>query len=397
MILRRYPMLRGLLLLSLLSTSARALTLPFIPIILATRFPIGPVAVGAAMGASLGVGACATLLGGVWMDRANQADVVLVSSTLLAGSLGVLPWSSHLGLTIVFLAVADGAGAVTELAVKAMLVRAVRPEDRMRAFSANYTVMNIGYAVGPAAGALVVGRGERTLFLLAAGVGSLALVPTIGALSRRHRWAPLVAARTTRWTQTMKVVLDDRKLLWFGLAGFSCAMVYARFSAFLAQYMAVVTDPDTAYRMVAFVIAVNSILVIALQYPIGKGIRSRNLLRLQAKAVLFFIVGLTGFAIDHGYVAWGLAIAVFSVGEMIAVPTSYAFIDDIAPDHLKGLYYGVEHLSGMGGALTPLLCGLLLSNAPTWMMFVVLGALGLVSLLLYVAGDRAASGRKRPV
>jgi predicted MFS family arabinose efflux permease len=86
--------------------------------------------------------------------------------------------------------------------------------------------------------------------------------------------------------------------------------------------------------------------------------------------------------------------AVFTVGEIIVFPAEYMFIDRIAPDHLRGMYYGAQNLSNLGAALGPVLCGLVLASWPALAMFYMLGAFIVGGGVFYYIG---ASLKPRPL
>jgi len=79
--------------------------------------------------------------------------------------------------------------------------------------------------------------------------------------------------------------------------------------------------------------------------------------------------------------------AVFTVGEIIVFPAEYMFIDRIAPDHLRGMYYGAQNLSNLGAALGPVLCGLVLANLPAHTMFYMLGMFIVAGGVFYFIGS----------
>ncbi len=87
---------------------------------------------------------------------------------------------------------------------------------------------------------------------------------------------------------------------------------------------------------------------------------------------------------------WVLAVALFSLGEIIIIPVEYMFVDFIAPPHLKGSYYGMQNLSSLGGAANPLLTGLLLTYTPPVTIFGVMMLATLLSLGLFYRGYRLA-------
>ena len=106
---------------------------------------------------------------------------------------------------------------------------------------------------------------------------------------------------------------------------------------------------------------------------------------------LFFIIGLFGFmAAQQSIPIWMLAMAIFSLGEIIVIPVEYLFIDFIAPANLKGSYYGVQNLGQLGGAANPVLCGFLLAYAVPEMMFYMLIVAAILGLVFFYRGYQLA-------
>jgi MFS family permease len=83
---------------------------------------------------------------------------------------------------------------------------------------------------------------------------------------------------------------------------------------------------------------------------------------------------------------WSLAVAIFTLGEIIVFPAEYMFIDRIAPTHLRGMYYGAQNLSNLGGALGPVLCGFALATQSAHFMFYMLAAFIVAGGCFYLLG-----------
>jgi MFS family permease len=173
-------------------------------------------------------------------------------------------------------------------------------------------------------------------------------------------------------------------------------VVFGQFSGYLSQYLITVSNAEFAYQVIGAVMIVNACIVIALQYLLSRGMRQENMLRWLALGTLFFILGLIGFWLaGQSLWLWILAMAIFTLGEIIVIPVEYMFIDFIAPQHLKGSYYGVQNLSALGGAINPVLCGFILSYAAPQMMFLMLIAAALLSLLFFFLGHRLAQRQQQ--
>lgn len=141
-------------------------------------------------------------------------------------------------------------------------------------------------------------------------------------------------------------------------------------------------------------VAVNALVVIALQYPLGRRIDENRLETWLLAGLALFLAGVIGFALSTSVLHWVLAMAVFTLGEIIVFPAEYMFIDRIAPPQLRGMYYGAQNLSNLGGALGPVLCGWVLASLPAHWMFVMLGAFVVAGGVFYRLGAALPAARQ---
>ncbi len=393
--MKGFPSLINMLLASsLVLTIGRGVTLPFITIYLTEHFHLLPKSVGVILGVSLTLGILASLYGGYLVDKFSKNRLILLSIVLFALSFFAIPWIPRPGGVIVVLAILHTCYSVLSITIKACFADGLPVEQRIKAFSINYTLVNVGWAIGSALGVLVAGLSPLLPFYLS---GGLALA-TVAALSlrlrgREQRATPAAAAPAAlpNFRQTLTILRSDWRLIYFTLGSTLGAVVFGQFTGYLSQYLITVSSAEFAYKIIGLVMIVNASIVIALQYLLSRSMRQENMLRWLVLGTLFFIVGLLGFmAAGQAVWLWLAAMAVFTLGEIIVIPVEYMFIDFIAPPHLKGSYYGVQNLSALGGAINPVLCGVLLSYAAPPLMFVMLVGAALLSLLFFFLGHRLA-------
>jgi predicted MFS family arabinose efflux permease len=118
------------------------------------------------------------------------------------------------------------------------------------------------------------------------------------------------------------------------------------------------------------IIGVNALMVVFFQYAVTR-ISSRHApLHAITAGAVFQAVGLGLFAISRGFAAFLGGMVVFTVGELLLVPTATALVANIAPPHMRARYMGVFSLSfRVGSGIGPVVGGLLNDNiAPvaTW-------------------------------
>ncbi|CFR05213.1 putative multidrug resistance protein [Yersinia frederiksenii] len=383
----------NLLIASLVLTIGRAVTLPFITIYLAEHFQLAPDKVGLVLGASLTLGIFTSLYGGYLVDKFNRKQLILLAVGLFSVTFFTLPWIEHPAWIILILALLHSAYSVYSIAIKACFADWLPVNERIRAFSANYTLVNVGWAIGPALGVLVVGIGPQAPFIIS---GLLALSVVIVLKFRIDSTDMSVAERTPAepvpdFRQTFRILRHDKRLIYFTLGSMLSAIVFGQFSGYLSQYLITVSDAKFAYQVIGAVMTVNATIVITLQYLLSRRMNQQNLMRWLVLGTLFFIIGLFGFmAAQDSIPLWMLAMAIFSLGEIIVIPVEYMFIDFIAPANLKGSYYGVQNLGQLGGAANPVLCGFLLAYAAPQMMFYMLIIAALLGLIFFYRGYQLA-------
>jgi MFS family permease len=383
------PPVRLLLLASFVVTASRALTLPFLAVYLIKTFTLKPVEVGAMLTASLALATLAGVYGGYLVDRSDKLRLLVVSVLVAALTAAALPLLHNASMTVLVLTISSAATSLIDIAIKSSFAQLLNEDERLKAFSARYLINNVAYAVGPMAGtALLAAMGESWLFYSAGVLCLLTLAPLLPLYLAGIKLPAVGAQAGMDFAGTLQVLRSDRRLLVFTAAGILCALVYGRFSAYLSQYLTVVIDADTAYRMMGYLITTNALVVMGLQYLLGTRIQRSTILLWQAIASLLFICALLGFMVSTALSVWMIAMVLFTLGEIVAVPASYLFVDYIAPDHMKGSYYAAENLAGLGSAASPLVCGLLLETGAPLSMFWMLIACTAVSLLLYAAGQR---------
>jgi MFS family permease len=164
----------------------------------------------------------------------------------------------------------------------------------------------------------------------------------------------------------------------------------------MSQYLVLVEDRSEAYQLVAYISAANAAVVITSQYLLGSQLRPDTLLKWLTAGTGAFVLGLVAMSISTNAVVLVIAVVIFSLGEVIVVPAEFTFIDSIAPENMRGSYFGAQNLIHLGIALGPILCGLLLEHFAPAVMFYVLIALVVVGWWFYVLGCRAVVAATEP-
>ncbi|HGY3719442.1 efflux MFS transporter YdeE [Citrobacter sp. Res13-Sevr-PEB04-36] len=371
---------------SLLLTIGRGATLPFMTIYLNRQYGLSVDLIGYAMTVALTIGVIFSLGFGILADKFDKKRYMLLAITGFASGFIAIPLVHNVIVVVLLFALINCAYSVFATVLKAWFADNLSATNKTKIFSLNYTVLNIGWTVGPPLGTLLVMQSINLPFWLAALCSAFPLV-FIQTWVKRSA-TPSEGLNASVWSPS--ILLRDKALCWFTLSAFLASFVGGAFASCISQYVMVVADGDFAEKVVAVVLPVNAAMVVTLQYAIGRRLSSTNIRPLMAGGTLFFVLGLVGFIFSgNSLLMWGISAAFFTVGEIIYAPGEYMLIDNIAPAGMKASYFSAQSLGWLGAAFNPLVSGIILTTLPSWSLFVVLMIAIILAWALMLKGMRA--------
>ncbi|ABV12689.1 efflux MFS transporter YdeE [Citrobacter sp. CK184] len=371
---------------SLLLTIGRGATLPFMTIYLNRQYDLSVDLIGYAMTVALTIGVIFSLGFGILADKFDKKRYMLLAiSAFLLGFIAI-PLVHSVTLVVLLFALINCAYSVFATVLKAWFADNLSATTRSKIFSLNYTVLNIGWTVGPPLGTLLVMQSINLPFWLAAICSAFPLVFIQTWVKRAE--TPVEGTTASVWSPS--VLLRDKALLWFTLSAFLASFVSGAFASCISQYVMVVANGNFAEKVVAVVLPVNAAIVVSLQYAVGRRLTTANIRPSMAAGTICFVAGLVGFMISgNSLLLWGLSAAVFTIGEVIYAPGEYMLIDNIAPAGMKASYFSAQSLGWLGAAVNPLVSGVILTTLPAWSLFAVLIVAIILAWALMLKGMRA--------
>ncbi|MEU7166177.1 MFS transporter [Streptomyces morookaense] len=125
--------------------------------------------------------------------------------------------------------------------------------------------------------------------------------------------------------------------------------------------------------------AVNGAVIVVIQPLVARLAEPCDDARLLAAGALLLGAGMASTAFDHSAAAFAASVAVWTLGEAIAMPTSNAVVSRLAPPGLQGRYQGLFAMAwALAAVAAPLAGGWTFSRfggAPVRAGCLVLGAL----------------------
>ncbi|WP_407287546.1 MDR family MFS transporter [Streptomyces sp. BP-8] len=339
------------------------------------------------VGALYGLGGVVSSIGaGVLTDRLGRRPTMLIAQLSTAASVALLGFMEDPVAIAAVAAVVGMATNASRPAVQAMMADIVAPEDRVRAFSLNYWAINLGFAISSTAAGLIAEHGYLALFLGESGLVLACAVVVFVKLpeSRPATTAPAdpqdTATSSPAPVSMLTVLRDGRFMTVVGL-NLLLAMLFQQ-----AYVSMPVSMGQNGFSSADFgtVIAVNGVLIVLLQIPVTRFIEHRSPAMLLIGSALLTGYGFGLTALAGSVAMYALAVAVWTLGEIINSPTQMGLVVRLSPLHGRGRYQGMYALSWSIASLTaPLLGGTVIDHYGADVLWAGCAAVGTVAALGY--------------
>jgi MFS family permease len=336
--------------------------------------------------ALLGAGAvlAGPLAGGI-ADRFGRRPVLIGSLS------GAALAAAYLGCVKEPLYLAPGAflfglcAMMTFPAINAIVSDLVPAAEVQRAYGLLYWAQNAGIAVSSLAGALFAEKHWTLLFWIDAGT-TLLFALLVFRRVPESRPEPKPHEEQRGWMY----LLRDRRLTGLLLAHLLFVMVWWQFQ--FAIPIAIQRQGLGAGTFGA-ILGTNCTLLFTLQPWISKKLAHRDKGQLLAAGSLLAGLGYGAHALCHTTLQYVLAALVWTMGEMLVLPTASAVIAEFAPEDLRGRYQGsLAFAFSVGMTLSPLVSGFVIEHFGLTVLWSGSLVLGVATAVLHL---RLAQSRAR--
>ncbi|MBI2845585.1 MAG: MFS transporter [Chloroflexi bacterium] len=390
---REYPFQFWVLFLGrFISAAGGSLVWPFMTIYLRQKFDIPLSTVGTLFAIWALVGLGSTAFAGPFVDRVGRRWALVGTMAMSAPIMLGLGLANSLEIIFLLFLVSAVFDPFSGTASNAMIADLVESERRSRAYALLRMIANLGVAIGPAIGGFLATRSYLLSFLGAAAADAVVFV--IALLFIRET-KPLVVAHPGE-TKGEGIgygpVLRDYQFLALCGAYSLVTIAYAQMMLFLPVYMKEsFTIPESQWGLI---MATNAAMVVFFQFSITRIMdRYRRPIAL-AWGGFFTAMGVGSVALGNSFPLFLLSMVILTIGEMIIIPTSQAYVADLAPVTMRGRYMGVFGLTwGVGFGLGPVLGGSLsdsFGQVTIWYFGLTMGLASALAFLVMAAKVRPA-------
>jgi MFS family permease len=329
----------------------------------------------------------ASIVGGQLADRVGRKATMVMS--LFGGAIAmlVLGFTRDLTSITIMVGVVGFVGELYRPAVSAFIADVIPDEHRVQAYGLLHWVINIGFAFAAIVGGVVADYDFTILFIAdAATMGAYGVIVLLAVPETRPARSPQqMTARPSRsW------ITDGPFVVFVGIS-FVLTLIPIQTGAPLAAHMTWQGLSPAAYGLV---MGVNGLLIIAIQPLLTAWTSKLDSQHVIFAAALFYGAGMSLHGASGYIPVHALAVAIWTVGEIIESPTRSAIVAAMAPADARGRYQGAM-VASWGGAffVGPLLGTAIWEHSPGALW---LGCLG-VGLLVAIATAVTAPARRREI
>jgi len=368
----------------LISTVGSSMIWPFLTIYVSERLDLPLSSITWLMTVNAVAGLVFSFISGSVIDRAGRKWVMVISLVVSGLVYFFMSRAETLAQFALLQAVAGAFNPLYRVAADAMMADLIPAEHRVDAYSLMRLSNNVGVAIGPALGGFIASTSYALAFYFAMSglifFGLLVAGFARETLPQNALFAQPGENRRVGYGQALR----DRPFMLF-IANFTLTQVastilWVLFSVYLKNNFGIL---ENAYGWLP---TTNAVLVLLFQMWVTG--RVKRFAPLKSLSVGTFIYGLAlgSIALGQSYLAFWASMVLFTVGEMILMPTSTTYTANLAPADERGRYMSIYSLTwGVASGVGPLLGGIAtdaLGPRSPWVGGMIIGLLSAGAFLL---------------
>lgn len=378
----------------LINSTGGSMVWPFLTIYARERLDVPLTTVTLLITLNAAFGLVAMTIAGPLVDRFGRKLAMISSLVMTSVAFILMSTASTLPVWMALMMLMGMFGPLYQVGSNAMIADLIALERRAGGYALLRMIANVGVAIGPVIGGILVTISYGLTFSLAAAAGTAftVLITLFVAETLPQRARAAGQPQISGYGQ----VLRDRLFLAFcGIYTLSC-MVYSLMMVLLPVYGK--ENFGLAESQYGPILATNATMVVLFQFAVTRMTERYHPVPVLALGTLFYALGVGSVALGRNFPTFLLSMVILTIGEMIVIPTSTAFTANLAPPEMRGRYMSVLGLTWqVGFGIGPVLGGFLNDHvAPVAIWYGGL-AIGLVATLGFVLLAWRLRHRAEPV
>ncbi len=341
----------------------------------------------------------ASLIAGSIADRLGRKWTMVISLSVTGGALAMMIFARTYWQFAILMAVRGAFRPLYRVGSDAMIADLVPADQRDDAYALARLSKNLGIALGPALGGLMIATSYKITLAFAALVTILyALLIAFYIFETLPEAARKVQENLAATLRDYLAIFRDQVfsafILGFTLRQIAGSILWVLLGAHAINNFGL---PESLYGLIP---TTNAVMVVLLQLFVTRRTARFKPLLVMAVGTLFYGLGVGSIAFGTGFWGFWASMVIVTIGELMVIPTASTYTANKAPETMRGRYMSMLALTmGAGSMIGPLLGGFLndtIQPAAVWYGGGAAGILGSAIYFILVlrpeTGGPAASG-----
>ncbi|HLF25761.1 MAG TPA: MFS transporter [Anaerolineae bacterium] len=333
-----------------------------------------------------------TVLGGALADRLGAKRLIVIGIGIRIVAFSGMAWAFDFTTLLALAILAAIGGSLFDAPSAAAIAALTTEEERLQFYSLRGVTTGLGLTVGPLIGSTLL---NVDFALIAYVSGACYLV----ALAITAIFLPAVQVGLEKQSLSygVRLALRDRPFIALTALLMGYWFMWVQLTISLPLKGEALSGDKSSLGLIYLV---NALITICLQIPIVRWFEHRlSPMLAMTLGMTVMAVGLGSIAVAPAFPAMLVSVAVFSVGNLIALTNQNAVIASLARPEARGSYFGVSAVGlafggGLGNFLGSVLYGESLARGLPMLPWLIIGAVGLGAalglwLLHYYLSSRA--------
>ena len=343
------------------------------------------------------VGVAFTFLAGPFTDKFGRKWIMVFGLAINAIGYIFLIWADSYAYFAILMVVTGFSNPLFRVGADAMLTDIIPEKQRLDAFALTRMAKNVGVSMGPAIGGILAGISYNISYISAASgmliFGFLVIFFAKETLPAKIEKTPaiVVSSQPKGYLEMLKDKEFVTMILFYSFGWIMVAIIWLLLPVYANQEFGI---RESQYGLIP---AANGLMVIFFQLAVTKRTKRFHPLSMITLGMFLYAIGTGSVAFSTGFWGFMLSIVIVTIGELIIVPTSSAYVANRAHPEMRGRYMGIYNLTwSFARGAGPLLGGWLSDSfgpVSIWYGGFVIGTISTIGLLLLAS----YSARKRPI
>ena len=369
-----------------ISSTGTTMIWPFLTIYASTKLSMPMAAIMGLMSFNSIAALVASILAGTLADRFGRKLVMAIGLVGAAMVYAGYMFASQYWHFVVLLIFAGLSSPLYRVGTDVTVADVVSPEDRAQAYSMMRMGHNVGVALGPMLGGLVLAKSYNIGFITAS--IALLIYGIIVILFLKETLAT-DAPREGLLAQLRiyKEALSNLRFSWL-IVSFTLMEICATM-IWVVLPVHVKTNFGFTEEIYGWLPTTNALMVICLQVVMTRFTQRWRDTQVMPWGAVFYPISMIIIALSRGFWGFWLGMVALTIGELVISPTASAYVANLAPIEKRGRYLGMFSLTWpMAMAVGPLAGGYLSDTINIFAPWFFASLVGVLSVLSYWGLDR---------